>query len=470
MTPATPRVGLEVHVRLATGRRLFAWSPIGDTSDPFVHAVPGTMPVLDPQAVELAGRAAIALGALVSPRSGFDRKHYVYPDLPRAYQITQQRVPFARGGHVLSADGTIGVEVERLHLEDDAGRTVYEAGQRCVDLGRAGGALLEVVTAPTLRSGHEAEAVLRELHAILVAVGATAGALADGDMRCDANVSVSAAPAEEAPRVELKNLNSFRFIAAAVDREIARQSVLVAKGASVASETRSWSGEDTVFLRAKRPTSAYGWMPEPDLPPVVVADADLARWRAAIPELPAAARRRLRAAMSDAHARALVASPALRALYDATTSAGVPSAAARRWLLGWAAAACNRGQLVVDQGALRSPSGVIVDSGWLGALCAAESSYTVAQLEQVATDALDGGVVLTDRIAALSPPTSRDAAAAVVADVVAQYPVERTAYRAGKAALFGFFMGAVRHASGGAIEPALCRALLHEVLDDHAAD
>ena len=470
MKGVVTRVGLEVHVRLATGCRLFSPSPIGDVGDPYVLAHPGTMPMLDAAAVALAGRAAVALGAAIAHTSCFDRKHYVYPDLPRGYQITQQREPFARGGILTSADGAVQCRLERMHLEEDAGRTVYRGDDRCVDLGRAGGALLEIVTEPTLGSGADAEAVLRELHAILVAIGVTDGVLADGDLRCDANVSVSAEAAEAAPRVELKNLNSFRFVAQAVDAEAARQSAMLAAGQLPAAETRSWNGSETILLRPKRPSAAYGWLPEPDVPPLRVSEARIAAWRATLPELPADARARLARHLPEAHAAAVVRLPGALALYDAAVDAGNDRAAVVRWLLGWMAAELNRGRLTHRAGCLSAASGVVVDADWLGALCAAASAHTTAQLEQTASAALDGGPPLPERIAALARPASTAEARDLVRTVVGAHAAEASAYRAGKPALFGFFMGAVRHASGGAIDPALVRALLHEVLDDNAPE
>lgn len=477
MSAWVARVGLEVHVRLATGRRLLTSTSVGDGTlpntsvDAFVLAEPGTLPVLDPHAVELAGRAAVALGASVAQSSGFDRKHYVYPDLPRGYQVTQQATPFASGGVIDAPDGP-RCRIERLHLEDDAGRSVQVDGAHCVDLDRAGGALVEIVTAPELQSGAEAEAVLRELRAVLVAAGVTRGALETGDLRCDANVSVGAAAlaAGDVERVELKNLNSFRHVRLAVDAELERQRAAREAGRAVVAETRRWTGEATAPTRAKRAHAAYGWLPEPDLPAVRVSDDDVARWRRELPELPAAARARLvDDALSGAHAVDLVAAPELLRMYDAARE-GADRSALVRWLLGTFAAARNRGLLAADAGVLRCGNGDAVPVSWLVAFCELERDgvYTAAQLETIADACFERGTdpAATASALGIGRAWNNDDARAVVTTVVAAHPTEAARYRGGKAELFGFFMGKVRGASDGAIDPALARTLLEDTLRD----
>ncbi len=471
------RVGLEVHVRLATGRRLFTTLALDDAEvpnrqvDAFVLAEPGVLPVLDWAAVELVGRAAVAVGARVSPTSEFDRKHYQYPDLPRGFQITQQAMPFAVEGTIeATVDGrVVRCALERMHLEDDAGRSVNSVEGRRVDLDRAGGALVEVVTCPTLRSGAETEAVLRELHAILVAAGVTRGALETGDMRCDANVSVApeGRRAGDVPRVELKNLNSFRNVRLAVDCELERQRALLAAGETVGYETRRWTGTATEATREKRESEAYGWLPEADLPSLIVTSADIERWRTELPELPAASRARLvNQGVRPDHARDLVASRELLALCDATDA---PTASVARWLLGSVAAARNAGDLRrAEDGTLRSRSGVALCPRWLATLCQWERAgrYTAAQLEQVADECWRVGC--SPEAAAhelgVEHAASEDEARALVLTVLRAHPEEVARYRSGKRALLGFFLGVVRQQSAGAVEPAVARALLESML------
>ncbi len=302
VSPLKATVGLEIHVRLATGRKLFCACPVRFQAPPntlvcpVCLGLPGSLPVPDHGAVRLALRAGAALGARLNPVSEFARKHYFYPDLPRNFQITQYDHPLFRWGELdTRATGGCRVRLQRLHLEEDAGRSVDPAGgeHTLVDANRAGAPLLEIVTEPDLGDGRQSRRWLQSLLLVLQHCGVCEGNMAEGDLRCDANVGlVGHGPGA---LTEIKNLNSFRHVAQAVDREIQRLQGMVEKGETPAVTTRGWDAarRDTVFQRSKEETRDYRYFPEPDIPPLQVAEDWWQAAREGVPELPHARQLRL---------------------------------------------------------------------------------------------------------------------------------------------------------------------------------
>ena len=307
-----PTVGLEIHVRLATGHKLFCGCAFRFGAEPntlvcpVCLGLPGSLPVLDRAAVDLALRTGAALGCRSHPVSEFERKNYFYPDLPKNYQITQYARPLLTGGR-LPLPGSKGQEVRlrRIHLEEDAGRTLAvpapggrtTSGDIRVDFNRAGTPLMEIVTEPDLSSGDEARDWLRLLLQTLEYLEVCDGNLAEGSLRCDVNVGLrgSGMDPEQGPWSEVKNLNSFRAVGKAVDHEIQRLRAEIRRGAVLRAQTRSWdpAGERTRFLRFKEKSRDYRYFPEPDLPPLVLAPGQLAAAAADLPELPPARQDRL---------------------------------------------------------------------------------------------------------------------------------------------------------------------------------
>ena len=343
-----PVIGLEIHVQLATRTRLFSscaraedtTTPPNHLTDPVTLGLPGTLPVLNRAAVDLALRVGEALDGEIARQSRFDRKHYFYPDLPRNFQITQDREPLIRGGRVLYEidDELRSLKLIRCHLEEDAGRSVHAGGRTRVDFNRAGVGLLEIVTEPQLHEPREAAAVVDALRELVRWLGVSRGDLEEGHMRCDANISLSEdSTGKTGARVELKNLNSIRGVARALESEIARQRAVVESGAVVQAQSRGWDGKRgmSFALRGKEATVDYRFMPEPDLGPLVVDDSMLETARSAVGELPLATRVRWRAAGMDGEpARVLSSSSARVQWCDQLLRRGAPAGELGRWASG----------------------------------------------------------------------------------------------------------------------------------------
>ena len=337
-------IGLEVHCQLATRTKLFcacATDGFGATPNtrvcPVCTAQPGALPVLNGRAVELAYRAALALDCRLNEQSIFARKNYFYPDLPKAYQISQYDQPFsARGKLQILAKGqppkTVGIT--RIHMEEDAGKLVHDQGAgSLVDFNRAGVPLIEIVSEPEMRSGDEAYAYLCALKEVIQFVGASRCDMEKGEMRCDANVSVRpAGQAAFGTRAEIKNLNSFKNVRDAISHERDRQIAVVESGGKIAQETRLWNAEAqaTVSMRSKEDAHDYRYFPDPDLVPLTASPARVAALRAAMPELPVAKRNRFTTelGLSSYDAEVLTGDPRLADFFE-RAAAEAPKGAAK---------------------------------------------------------------------------------------------------------------------------------------------
>jgi aspartyl-tRNA(Asn)/glutamyl-tRNA(Gln) amidotransferase subunit B len=289
-----PTIGIECHVQLATKTKLFS-SVDNDArgAEPnskvsaIDYALPGMLPVLNREAVRLAARAGKALNAEIARESRFDRKHYFYPDLPKGYQISQMYQPTILSGHVDLPDGT-RVRIHHAHLEEDAGKLTHHADHSEVDLNRAGTPLIEIVSEPDIHSAAAARAYAEELHALMTYAGVTHGDLYHGNMRFDVNVSVAKMGELLGTRTEIKNLNSFRSVERAAEHEIARQIAVLEKGEKVVQETRGWDDTTgkTASQRSKEDAQDYRYMPDPDIPPIVLDEAEIAEMQKDMPTLP----------------------------------------------------------------------------------------------------------------------------------------------------------------------------------------
>jgi aspartyl-tRNA(Asn)/glutamyl-tRNA(Gln) amidotransferase subunit B len=340
-------IGLEVHAQLLTQTKLFCGCSVAVGSEPNQHVcptclgLPGSLPVGNQLAIELAVRAALALGCTIHESSIFARKNYFYPDLPKGYQISQFEQPFSTdGGLDIDVDGVAKrAHIVRAHLEEDAGKNVHGTGaESWVDLNRAGTPLIEIVGAPDLRSSAEAVAYLRALREILMFVGANDGNLEEGSFRCDVNVSLR--PLGETKlgtRTELKNINSFRFVQRAIEVEIARQAAILDGGGRIQQETRSFDPDKEVTrpLRSKADAHDYRYFPEPDLPPLVIDSERIEAQRALVGELPATLRRRWveELGLSAAAAATLTQHPAYARFFQEVCARFPQPVKAANWIL-----------------------------------------------------------------------------------------------------------------------------------------
>ena len=467
-------IGLEVHVQLKTQSKIFSGAPTAFGAEPNTQAcavdlgLPGVLPVLNRDAVEKAITFGLAVGGDVARTCRFDRKNYFYPDLPKGYQISQLDEPIVAGGHLdVEFEGELRrINLTRAHLEEDAGKSVHDAfaDQSGIDLNRAGTPLLEVVSEPELTSPAEAAAYFRTLHALVRYLGICDGNLNEGSMRCDANVSIRPPGSNELnERTEIKNINSFRFVERAITFEIERQIELVESGGKVVLETMLYDAErdETRPMRSKENSDDYRYFPDPDLLPVVVTDTMLEEARAALPELPAAKRKRYVEDLGlDAKtATRLVADLPTASYFEATAAAAGNAQLAANWITSDVAAALNKAD---DDTEIKIPAET------LGTLIQRIEDDTISsKIARTLFDVLwaEGGDVdelIKDR--GLEQVSDTGALKSIVDEIVAQNTAQVEQYRAGKTKVLGFFVGQVMKATQGKANPKQVNELLTAAL------
>jgi len=361
-------IGLETHAQLSTRSKIFSGASTAFGAAPNTQAcaidlaLPGTLPVLNRGAVERAIRFGLAVGATIAERSVFARKNYFYPDLPKGYQISQYEIPIVQGGSlsfvVTPKQGEPYLKTVRLtraHLEEDAGKSLHEDyhGMSGIDLNRAGTPLLEIVSEPDLRSSAEAVAYAKALHTLVVWLGICDGNMQEGSFRCDANVSVRrAGEAKLGTRCEIKNLNSFKFLQAAIDFEVRRQIELIEDGGAVVQETRLYDPDrdETRSMRTKEEAMDYRYFPDPDLLPLEVSREWVDAVAREMPELPAVMRERFVRdyGLPEYDAQTLTANKSLAAYFEAVAKAVADKKAASNWVMGEVSAALNEAGIAID--------------------------------------------------------------------------------------------------------------------------
>jgi len=472
-----PVIGLEIHAQLSTASKLFSGASTAYGAEPNTQAalldvaMPGTLPVPNRAVLDKAIAFGLAVDATIARQSVFARKNYFYPDLPKGYQISQYELPIVADGKLavrLDDGRTLEVEIQRAHLEEDAGKSLHDAFHAAtgLDFNRAGVPLLEIVSAPVLHSAQDAVAYLRTVHTLVRWLGVCDGNMAEGSFRCDANVSVR--PAGETKlgtRTEIKNVNSFRFVEKAIEYEIERQVRALENGEAIVQETRLYdaAAHRTFTMRSKEDADDYRYFPDPDLPPLVVTDVDIEAVRAALPELPDARRRRYVEALGlpEADATQLCADRATADYFEAAMSAlGGDAKTCANWVLGELAAALNAANLVVEQSRVSAPALARL----LARVREGAISGKIAKDVFAAMWAGEGDADAIIERRGLTQISDTGALAAAVDAVVAEFPAQLADYRAGNEKLLQFFVGQAMKRLRGQGNPQQLNALLRERL------
>jgi aspartyl-tRNA(Asn)/glutamyl-tRNA(Gln) amidotransferase subunit B len=477
-------IGLEIHAQLATKSKIFSGSATAYGAPPNTQAnlvdlaYPGVLPVLNAEAVRMAVKFGLSIGASVARRSVFARKNYFYPDLPKGYQISQYELPVVKQGKlaVMLDDGTVKtVGITRAHLEEDAGKSLHEGLVHAsgIDLNRAGTPLLEIVSEPDMRSAKEAVAYMKKIHTLVRYLEICDGNMQEGSFRCDANVSVRPRGREKfGTRAEIKNLNSFRFVEKAVHYEVARQIELLESGGTVVQETRLYDSDkdETRSMRSKEEANDYRYFPDPDLLPVHIDEAFIDAVRATLPELPdeKAARFARDFGLSAYDAGVLSASRELGAYFEAVVgNMGLREAGtaqrnathaklAANWVMGELSSALNRDNADITASRV-TPAQL---SGLLARIVDQTISGKIAKdvFEAMWSEGRSADQII--EASGLKQITDSGAIEAVIDAVIAANPKQLADYRSGKDKLFGFFVGQVQKATGGKANPAQLNELL----------
>jgi aspartyl-tRNA(Asn)/glutamyl-tRNA(Gln) amidotransferase subunit B len=471
-------IGLEIHAQLLTASKIFCGCSAAFGAEPNTHVcpvclgMPGALPVLNRAAVDYAIRAAVALGCTIQATSIFARKNYFYPDLPKGYQISQYEQPLATGGVVdfTSAGQTRRVGITRVHMEEDAGKSLHEGfvdsdRKTYVDYNRSGVPLIEIVTDPDLRSAADAAEFFMRLRAILVWLGVNDRNMEEGSLRCDANVSVRPRGTEPlGTKAEVKNLNSFRFLQKALEHEIERQIERVTGGERVVQETRLWDAAAgrTVSMRTKEEAHDYRYFPEPDLPPVVVDPERLERIMSTMPELPEARRRRFieQHALSEYDAGQLTQSRALAEYFEAAVRAGAPPKAASNWIMGELARKLKEQALDVAV----SP---LTPDRLAGLIALIEKGTISGSMAKAVFDRMFSSNQSAETIVAaegLAQIDDESQIVGLISEVLAKNVDAVVQYRGGKLSTYGFLVGQVMKAAAGKANPRRVNELLTRAL------
>lgn len=470
-----PVIGLEVHAQLRTRTKMFCACPavFGDTPNSHVCEVclglPGALPVVNAQAVALGVKIGLALGCKVNTRSVFARKNYFYPDLPKGYQITQFDLPLCEGGgvEISGPDGASRrISIARAHLEEDAGKNShgYSVGRSGVDLNRAGVPLIEIVSKPELTNPAEAAEYLRQLRAILMFAGANDGNLEAGSFRCDANVSVRPRDSTAlGTRVEIKNVNSFRFVQRALEWEISAQIATLSAGAKVSQVTKTWNdpaGRCEV-LRKKESNEDYRYFSEPDLAPVVITDAELAAIAGELAPGPNERRRRYQntLGLSETDARTLTEHPRVAQYFETLVALTTEPVRAAHWV-------CNTVLSTVVTDGLDARF-TVTEQQLAGLLARLGDGTLSGKLAKEVYAAIESGAESADAVIAsrgLSVLRDEVAVESVVLEVLSRSEKQLSQYRAGKTALLGYFKGQVMKSTDGRVDPAVLDTVLAKVL------
>ena len=468
-------IGVEVHAQLRTKSKMFCGcstafgrSPNSQTC-PVCLGLPGSLPVINNAAVEMAVRAGLALNCTIGPQNRFARKNYFYPDLPKGYQISQYEAPVCEHGWIEIAVGgtTKRVRIRRAHLEEDAGKNLHGAssGRSLVDLNRAGTPLLEIVTEPDMRSADEAVAYLKNLRDILMYLEVCDGNMEEGSFRCEPNLSLRPAGQQElGVKVELKNINSFKFVKDALEYEIKRQTKVLTEGGSVKQETRLWNLDrgETAMMRSKEEAHDYRYFPDPDLVPLKLEREWVDAFRADLPELPAARTRRFleEYGLPDYDAGVLTATREVAEYFEASVKLFPQPKTVSNWVMGELTRELNNTGTAIGASPV-SPEQLatllrMVEQGTVSLKVARdifpELYRTGKAPEQIVKE---NGLTQMSDAGALSK---------IIDEVLASHPAQVAQFKQGKQQVLGFLVGQVMKASGGKANPGKVNELLQQKL------
>jgi len=469
-------IGLEVHVQLSTKSKLFSGSSTQFGAEPNTQAsiydlaLPGTLPVLNGEALRMAVKFGLAIGAEIGKKSVFDRKNYFYPDLPKGYQTSQLNHPTVGKGSltVTLDDGTTKtIGITRAHMEEDAGKSLHEQfpHDTGIDLNRAGTPLLEIVSEPEIRSAKEAVAYLKKLHSLILYLGISDGDMSQGSMRCDANVSVrKVGETRFGTRAEIKNINSFRFVEKAILVEAQRQIDLIEDGGKVVQETRLYDADknETRSMRSKEVANDYRYFPEPDLLPVVIDDAFIEAVRATLPELPdvKAARFQQQYGLSEYDANVLAAHRDTADFYETVANDCSDAKLAANWVMVDLQAVLNKSELDIAQ----SPVSAAALAGLIKRI---KDSTISSKIAKTVFEAMVNSEGSADQIIdskGLKQVSDSGAIEKMIDAIIAANPKQVEQYRSGQEKVFTFFVGQVMKESKGKANPAQVNEILQRKL------
>jgi aspartyl-tRNA(Asn)/glutamyl-tRNA(Gln) amidotransferase subunit B len=471
-------IGLEVHVQLATESKIFSTARsrqvsvadevVNANTTPVCAGHPGTLPVLNKKAMLYAVQAGLATNCKINTKNQFARKHYFYPDLPKGYQISQFELPICERGYLdiewgENGEHTKRVGITRIHMEEDAGKSVHAPGYSLVNLNRAGTPLIEVVSEPDLRSPAEAGAYLRKLYSIVTALKICDGNLQEGNFRCDANVSIRPKGSTQfGTRTEIKNVNSFRFVEKAIEVEAFRQRQVLLAGEKVIQETRLYDSQKnvTVSMRTKEGAEDYRYFPDPDLPPLVIENALIEKLRAALPELPDQKRDRFikQYGLGRYDAGLITASEKLAEFFEQAVQAAPGSGKTVANLLnGEASRLLQEAGIEVDQSSFKPVHFADL------AKSIQEQTISVTGAKQVLSVLFGGTYLSVAEVIeqkGLKQVSDLSALEPVIDQIIAANPKQVEEFRSGKEKIIGFFVGQAMKASGGKANPSLLQALI----------
>jgi len=470
-------IGLEIHAQLATMSKIFSGASTAFGAEPNTQAcavdlgLPGVLPVLNAEVVNMAVKFGVAVDAEIAPISVFARKNYFYPDLPKGYQISQFELPIVGKGQLgisleEGVNRTIGIT--RAHLEEDAGKSLHDEfpDQTGIDLNRAGTPLLEIVSEPDMRSAKEAVAYARKIHALVQYLEICDGNMQEGSFRCDANVSIRPQGQEElGTRTELKNINSFRFLERAINYEIERQIDLIEDSGKITQETRLYDADkhETRSMRSKEEANDYRYFPDPDLLPVEVTEDDIERIKKTLPELPEQKHQRYidEFGLSDYNAELLTTNRKIAEYFEQASSLreGLASQLAN-WILGDLSGALNRSDLEIQQSPVTPEmlAGLVqrIADNTISGKIAKQVFEAMWQGEGNADDIIDAR--------GLKQITDSGAIESLIDEIIAANPDQVEQFRAGKEKVLGFFIGQIMKQSKGKANPGQVNQMLRNKL------